>query len=620
MKPDPHRRALAALAVCLLAAAPTLLQAQDVDRRTARLLLENQIDQNFVPGEIIVKMKAARGADAGAAAAAGVSGLDTEAQPTSGGELLMRIAPSVAAALGEDDLEARTLSAIAELTQNPDVEYAQPNYVLQIAAVPNDPRYGEQWHYFDNGDGAGESPGGINLPTAWETTKGSRDVVVAVIDTGILPDHPDIAGSANLIPGFDMISNPFRAKDGDGRDSDPTDPGDSVQARQCGRGQPTRPHPSSWHGSHVAGTVGVGHTDNGVGVAGVNWEVSVMAVRVLGRCGGTTLDVADGIRWAAGLPVPGIPDNPRPADIVNLSLGDDETCGASPVMQNAITDAVAAGTTVVVAAGNSAANAANFSPASCDGVITVAAGDGKGRLVGRYSNYGETIEILAPGGDVGVRPGGVLSMVRHGYTEYNGTSMAAPHVAGVAALLLAEEPDLSPAEVLRRLQANAMPRSEGECSRLCGVGLLDADLWSDKLRISPSSFGVKKGRSREIAAVLVRGGVPRSGIEVRFSSSDPAAVEVTETNTTDADGRAVATVRRLASGEATITARVDGLTGEAPVKVPAVSLLGLLLIAAGALYLIHTNPRPLPASPRQSAGTAPTPGPPAARRRRSAAA
>jgi serine protease len=330
----------------------------------------------------------------------------------------------------------------------------------------------------------------------------------------------------------------------------------------------------------------VGNTDNAQGVAGVNWRVSLMAVRVLGRCGGTTADIADAIRWAVGLSVPGVGTNGNPARVINMSLGGSGTCGSSPAMQSAINDAVAAGATVVVAAGNSASNAANFTPASCDGVITVAASDRKGNLVSRYSNYGETVEILAPGGDVTQGQGGVLSMVKGGYERYNGTSMAAPHVAGVAALLLAEEPGLTPAEVLRRLQANVMPRSDGGCPRPCGAGLLDADLWSDKLRLSPSAFNLKKGQRRNLVATFVRGGVPQAGVTVSFSSNAPNAVQVTASATTGADGRAVATVERQAGGEAVIEARADGLTARAPIKVPAASILGFLLAAAAALYLL----------------------------------
>jgi hypothetical protein len=227
-------------------------------------------------------------------------------------------------------------------------------------------------------------------------------------------------------------------------------------------------------------------------------------VRVLGKCGGTTSDIDDAIRWAAGLPVPGVPTNPDPAKVINMSLGGDIPCSDSPSTQSAINDAVAAGVTVVVAAGNSADDAANHMPASCDNVITVAASDYRGHLVTRYSNFGDTVEIMAPGGDIrrdddgDGNKDGVLSMIDGGYALYNGTSMAAPHVSGVAALLLADDSSLTPAQVLAEIQKNALPRNSTECPKPCGKGLLNAYFPKKKPR-------VVKGARFEYAAKLVCG-------------------------------------------------------------------------------------------------------------------
>ena len=417
-------------------APPAPPQIVEISPAEVQALLEKRVTRAFVPGEVVMKMKPSARARTMVAAEMTRMQIQSTEQLTSGGEQIVRLAPTVAAALAPQAMRDRTLALVKTLAARPDVQYAQPNYIFQIAAVPNDTLYAQQWHYFNNGSGPNLAPGGINLPQAWDTNKGSATVVVAVIDTGILPNHPDITGSPNLVAGYDMISDAFIANDGGGRDADPTDPGDAITANECGNGNPAQGN--SWHGTHVAGTVGVGNTNNGVGVAGVNWNVKLQPVRVLGKCGGTMTDINDAIRWAAGLPVPGVPTNPTPAKVINMSLGGGSPCSASPATQSAINDAIARGTAVVVAAGNSAQNAANFLPASCNGVITVAASDLRGRLVTRYSNFGARVDLLAPGGDTqrddngDGQNDGVLSMVQGGYARYNGTSMASPHVAGVA--------------------------------------------------------------------------------------------------------------------------------------------------------------------------------------------
>jgi serine protease len=433
-------------------------------------LLERKAPRaQFVPGEIIVKPKPGREMAASALGAEGVK------RKTSGGEIIYKL-PSPPAAMAEPRAAMdRMMATVKSIREQSDVEYAQPNWIKRIEEDPNDTNYKRQWHYHNND----KAPGGINLPKMWEITKGKRDIVVAVIDTGIFGKHADISGSNNVVKGYDMITDPEIANDGDGRDSDATDPGDAVKANECYPGSPETS--ASWHGTHVAGTIGVVKTDNKKGVAGINWQVSVQPIRVLGKCGGTTADINDAIRWAAGLDVPGVPKNSSPARVINMSLGGGAPCSEDPATQSAIRDAVAAGVTVVVAAGNEAIDASEVSPASCEEVITVAASDFRGHLVTRYSNFGETIEIMAPGGDVqrddnnDGKPDGISSTVKGGYAYYNGTSMAAPHVAGVVALLLAAEPDLQqPAQVLARLQHDAIPRNTTQCPKPCGAGLLSA--------------------------------------------------------------------------------------------------------------------------------------------------
>lgn len=378
-------------------------------------------------------------------------------------------------------LPMRDLVAIsARLMELDGVAYAEPDRIKQLInrpvhtvnLIPNDPRFSEQWHYLYT-PGTAE---GINLPPAWDITTGSPDTVVAVIDTGILT-HTDLAG--RTVPGYDFISDVFVANDGDGRDPDPSDPGDWVEPNECGF--PHNAYPSSWHGTHVAGTIGAG-SNNALGVAGVNWQAAILPIRVLGKCGGYTSDIVDGMRWAAGLSVGGVPDNVNPANVLNLSFGGFGACSASE--QNAVNAIAAAGATIVVAAGNTNDDASNYSPANCDNVITVAATN---RIGSRafYSNYGSVVEISAPGGETQIAPNGVLSTLDGGatvplhnniYAFYQGTSMAAPHVAGLASLIHGLAPAYTSTQVLQVIQSTARDFPAGSsCNHsLCGAGIADA--------------------------------------------------------------------------------------------------------------------------------------------------
>ena len=286
--------------------------------------------------------------------------------------------------------------------------------------------------------------------------------------------------------GIDMIENSATARDGDGRDMNPTDEGDWSW------------YPSSWHGTHVAGTIGA--AQNEVGISGIAPNVSIQHVRVLGAGGGSFNDVIDGIRWAAGLTTSwdgrpwsafGLTDNAHPADVINMSLGGGSSCWST--LQDAISQARAAGTVVVTAAGNSFRDAANFTPANCNDTVTVAATGRVGGLA-NYSNFGSIIDIAAPGGDMS-RDSGILSTIGTGastltgysYTNYQGTSMAAPHVAGVAALVASQHPTWGPSQIEAAIYAGVRPfpvdslRSCVTTSETptgnqyrCGAGLLDA--------------------------------------------------------------------------------------------------------------------------------------------------
>ncbi|QIO87050.1 peptidase S8 [Stenotrophomonas rhizophila] len=356
-----------------------------------------------------------------------------------------------------DQAESELL--MRRLAADPNVEYVEVDQLMQATLVPNDTRLSEQW-------GFGTSNASINVRPAWDKATGAG-VVVAVIDTGIT-SHPDL--NANILPGYDFISDAAMARDGGGRDNNANDEGDWYGANECGSGIPASN--SSWHGTHVAGTIAA-VTNNSTGVAGTAFNAKVVPVRVLGKCGGYTSDIADAIVWASGGTVSGVPANANPAEVINMSLGGGGSC--STTYQNAINGAVSRGTTVVVAAGNSNTNVSSSVPANCANVIAVAATTSAGARAS-FSNYGAGIDISAPGQ-------AILSTLNSGttvpgaasYASYNGTSMAAPHVAGVVALVQSVAPTaLSPAavETLLKNTARALP---GACTGGCGAGIVDAD-------------------------------------------------------------------------------------------------------------------------------------------------
>jgi serine protease len=352
------------------------------------------------------------------------------------------------------------------LRRDPDVQYVEMDRVLRPTLVPNDPLYaGNQWHYF-------EATGGIGLPTTWGLATGSG-VVVAVLDTGIT-NHSDLNG--NVVAGYDFIADATTAGDGNGRDADPSDTGDWVTLGQCGPGEAAED--SSWHGTHVAGTIAA-LTNNAKGVAGVAFNAKVMPLRVLGHCGGLSSDIADAVVWAAGGAIAGLPSNPNPVEVINLSLGGPNACGASS--QAAINFAVNAGTVVVVSAGNDGEDALGFEPANCANVITVGATSRAGAKAG-FSNYGTAVDVSAPGGSgedgsfvASTWNTGTQGPLVEGYANMQGTSMSAPHVSGVAALMQGITPS-SPAavEAVIKSTARALPVACPQGPQACGTGIVDA--------------------------------------------------------------------------------------------------------------------------------------------------
>lgn len=389
------------------------------------------------------------------------------------------------------------------LGRDADVEYAVPDQLRHFRALPNDPLFQSQWHLQTTEAAA------IHATSAWDISTGSTQGVVAIIDTGVRYDHPDL--SAKLLPGYDFIGEAANAGDGDGRDADASDAGDFVSAADlldpnlrtvCGTDLAR--HDSSWHGTRIAGIVG-GASNNSLGIAGVNWGVKLLPVRVLGKCGGFDSDIMAAMRWAAGLTVPDIPDNPNPAGIINLSLGGVGTCNAA--YRDTIAQLSAKGVLVVASAGNETGPVET--PGNCAGVLAVGGVRHVGTKVG-YSSLGPEVGISAPAGNCVNSSGACLYSIQtttnlgtstpgtNSYSDafnYNaGTSFAAPQAAGVAALMLSINPVLSPAEIISRLQQAARPfpsedglptcpdvssddASLGQCNcttSTCGAGLLDA--------------------------------------------------------------------------------------------------------------------------------------------------
>jgi serine protease len=433
--------------------------------------------------------------------------------------------------------EARAVAA--RIAADPDVVYAEPDLpVRAYQTVPPDASYSlRHWHYLAGGDTFTDralnllgnkmvtTTGGANLTGAWNVTRGSASIVVAVVDSGVVTIHPEVAPA--LLPGYDFVSSNvgagtlpanFVANDGDGRDADPGDPGDWVTATEktnfaslCDDGAAGQTD-SSWHGTHMAGTV-VGTWGNGTGgsppagtsTAGIAPNVRLLPVRALGKCGGQSSDVADAIRWSAGLAVPNVPANSTPARIINLSLGS-QTGPCSQTYSDAIS-AVFNTALVIAAAGNDGVIGVS-APANCAGVLAVTAHTINGDNAD-YSNVGPEVGVSSPGGgdatqlvtmpaivstDIGYYTwSGILfgpttptsqdGQGRSGPAVggFTGTSSATAHVSGVAALVLSVRASLTPAELRNILvtRTRAHPAG-GYCATgqpgagNCGSGLLDA--------------------------------------------------------------------------------------------------------------------------------------------------
>ncbi|MDR8726440.1 S8 family peptidase [Burkholderia pseudomultivorans] len=369
-------------------------------------------------------------------------------------------------------IAATDATALAQaFAADADVDYAEPDHPMKVRDTPSDPDYSQQWYLSD-------PTAGIDMPPAWNVTKGSPAVVTAVLDTGYRP-HADLKD--NLLPGYSFISSASTSNNGLTRGPDASDPGDWVTQQEIDNASgpfyhcAAEPNASTWHGTRVMGVVGA-NANNGIGIAGVSWLGRILPVRVLGKCGGTTSDIADAMRWAAGIPVNGVPNNPTPAKVINLSLGGVGAC--STTFQQAIDDVTAKGVTVVVAAGNDGLSTGQDQPANCRGVISVGATDATGRRAS-FSNFGTDVSLSAPGVNIlSTSNAGTTTPGADTYDTDNGTSFATPQVAGVAALMLTVNGNLTPAQIQQKLQGGtraAKLAAGTACTALpAGSGILDA--------------------------------------------------------------------------------------------------------------------------------------------------
>lgn len=361
--------------------------------------------------------------------------------------------PSVASV--EPDLLRRSNARTRTAANSKVAQVAQAAQASNQVVAPNDTLYPQQWNLHGTKS--------LATPEAWKTTQGAG-VTVAVIDSGIVK-HPDL--DANVLPGYDFITEPSIARDGNGRDSDPTDQGNWEEAGVCGAD--AEASESNWHGTHVAGSIAA-IMNNKRGIVGVAPSTKILPVRALGMCGGYDSDIADAMVWAAGGTVEGVPANSNPAKIINLSLGGEGTCPAT--YSKAIAEVNKRGAILVVAAGNDGQDTSKVAPANCGGSIVVGATDQNGKR-SDFSNYGKIVDVSAPGSSImSTVDLGTTVSTGAGYTEYDGTSMAAPQVAGVIALMKSVDPSLNAERAKQILKQSSKPLT---CDvNGCGSGIVNA--------------------------------------------------------------------------------------------------------------------------------------------------
>lgn len=459
-----------------------------------------------------------------------------------------RIGPELQAVrLGVPATNDNVAATLEIIRRDPDVEFAEPDLRRFPHATPNDALFPGQW-YLQNSP---TTPSAVDAVSAWEVTTGSSGVIVAVLDTGVRYDHPDLlpaTAGGRLLPGHDFVRDPSKANDGDGWDADPSDPGDWVSAAEAASGpfNGCAPDDSSWHGTRVAGIVGA-VSNNARGIAGTTWNGWVLPVRALGKCGGTDSDIIAAMLWAGGVPVDGAPANPYPARVINMSLGGRGAC--LQTYRSAISQLAARGTLVVASVGNE--GSVVVAPANCPGVVGVAGIRHVGTKVG-FSNLGPGVALSAPGGNcVNVGAGepclfsidtatnlGLTTPGANAYTDqlnYNvGTSFAAPIVSGIAGLMAAVNGRLTPVQLLARLQEGAtrpFPLSTDPSVPVCRVPASSSDIQASECVCTTQTCGAGMANAaasvraalRPVAAVAVPANVsPGQNVQLRAGGSGAA--------------------------------------------------------------------------------------------------
>jgi serine protease len=445
-------------------------------------------------------------------------------------------------------------TTLARLRADPAVAYAVPDYRRHILATPNDPLFlDHQWHLKNDAS----TPSAVDALGAWDTTQGNDGIVIAVVDTGVRFDHPDLeraAAAGRLLDGYDFITDPATANDGDGPDADASDPGDWCQGSS-----------SSWHGTLVSGIVGA-MTNNATGIAGITWNGRILPVRGLGTCGGDDSDLIAAVLWAAGMHVNGVPDNPDPAKIINLSLGSTGNCPES--WQDAISQVVARGVLVVVAAGNESGPVGT--PANCRGVAAVAALRHAGTKVG-FSSLGREVALGAPGGNC-VNPSGAClysidstsndGVTTPGASTYTdqinfnvGTSFSAPIVAGIAALMKAVNDRLDSAQLIDRLRSGSkpFPKSPDTTVPDCHVPTGGLDLQQSECNCTTDTCGAGMANAK--------GSVDEALRPVAVPDADPTTAASGQTVSLDGSGSFASNNRSIVGHAWTVVSS----SGEPPV-------------------------------------------------------